>query len=72
VIALLWRAGLALALVCGIGLLPWLSRTDPAFTVLVARSAEREATPGVPTDVSAQLGLDAGPLGLLAQWVGGL
>ncbi|KKD09762.1 hypothetical protein [Streptomyces sp. WM6386] len=28
---LLWRAGIAAALVCAIGLLPWLNRTDPAL-----------------------------------------
>ncbi|MBW8819398.1 MAG: hypothetical protein JF598_14505, partial [Streptomyces sp.] len=41
---LLWRILLATALVCGIGLLPWLSRTDPALTVLKARSADRDPT----------------------------
>ncbi len=69
---LLWRALLAALLVCGIGLLPWLTRTDPAFTVLKARSAEREATPAVLADIRAQLGLDAGPLRLLGDWLGGL
>lgn len=69
---LLWRALLAALLVCGIGLLPWLTRTDPAFTVLKARSAEREATPAVLADIRAQLGLDAGPLRLLGGWLGGL
>ena len=68
----LWRAVLAALLVCGIGLLPWLTRTDPAFTVLKARSAEREATPAVLADIRAQLGLDAGPLRLLGDWLGGL
>ncbi|MGY1496270.1 ABC transporter permease subunit [Streptomyces sp. QTS52] len=69
---LLWRALLAALLVCGIGLLPWLTRTDPAFTVLRARSAEREATPAVLADIRDQLGLDAGPLRLLGDWLGGL
>ncbi|GGX89567.1 ABC transporter permease [Streptomyces minutiscleroticus] len=67
-----WRCALAAALVCGIGLLPWLSRTDPALTVLKARSAERDATPEVLADVRAGLGLDAGPLHLLGQWLSGL
>ncbi|WP_105971201.1 ABC transporter permease subunit [Streptomyces geranii] len=71
-VTLLWRALLAALLVCGIGLLPWLTRTDPAFTVLKARSAEREATPAVLADIRAQLGLDAGPLRLLGDWLGGL
>ncbi|MBO4252581.1 ABC transporter permease subunit [Streptomyces griseorubiginosus] len=70
--ALLWRAGLALVLVCGIGLLPWLTRTDPALTVLRARSAERDPAPEVLAAIRDQLGLDEGPLRLLGQWFGGL
>ncbi|MET8115979.1 ABC transporter permease subunit [Streptomyces prasinus] len=70
--ALLWRAALAASLVCGIGLLPWITRTDPALTVLKARSAERDPTPEVLADIRAQLGLDAGPLPLLGRWIGGL
>ncbi|MDR6976226.1 peptide/nickel transport system permease protein [Streptomyces sp. 3330] len=68
----LWRAVLAVLLVCGVGLLPWLSHTDPALTVLKARSADRDATPAVLADVRAQLGLEAGPLRLLGQWLAGL
>lgn len=67
--ALLWRAVLAVLLVCGIGLLPWLSHTDPALTVLKARSADRDATPEVLAEVRAQLGLQEGPLPLLGQWL---
>ncbi|MEV2215626.1 ABC transporter permease subunit [Streptomyces sp. NPDC050997] len=67
-----WRAALAVALVCGIGLLPWLTRTDPALTVLKARSADRDPTPEVLADIRAQLGLDRGPFSLLGQWLGGL
>lgn len=70
--ALLWRAFLAAALVCAVGLLPWLSRTDPALTVLKARSAERDPDPEVLAAVRAQLGLEKGPLHLLGQWLGGL
>ncbi|MEU6143659.1 ABC transporter permease subunit [Streptomyces sp. NPDC047081] len=70
--ALFWRVGLAGALVCGIGLLPWLSRTDPALTVLKARSVEREPTREVLADIRSQLGLEEGPLRLLGQWTGGL
>ena len=55
------------ALLCGSALLPWLSRTDPALTVLKARSAERDPTPEVLAAIRAQLGLDAGPLHLLGQ-----
>ncbi|MER6208565.1 ABC transporter permease subunit [Streptomyces sp. NPDC001642] len=69
---LLWRAFLAAALVCAVGLLPWLSRTDPALTVLKARSAERDPDPEVLAAVRAQLGLDDGPLHLLGQWLAGL
>ncbi|WP_062644134.1 ABC transporter permease subunit [Streptomyces maremycinicus] len=70
--ALLWRAALAAILVCGIGLLPWLSRTDPALTVLKARSADRDATPEVLAAIRAQLGLQEGPLRLLGHWLAGL
>lgn len=69
---LLWRVVLAAALLCLIGLLPWLSRTDPALTVLKARAAERDPTPEALAAVRGELGLDAGPLHLLGQWVGGL
>ncbi|MFC4466382.1 ABC transporter permease subunit [Streptomyces xiangluensis] len=68
----LWRAVLVGALLCGVGLLPWLSRTDPALTVLKARSAERDPTPEALEAVRSQLGLDAGPLQLLGSWLGGL
>ncbi|MFI5796696.1 ABC transporter permease subunit [Streptomyces sp. NPDC051677] len=69
---LLWRAGLAALLVCGIGLLPWLSHTDPALTVLKTRSADRDPTPEVLDAIRTQLGLDEGPLHLLGQWLSGL
>ncbi|MGP2439264.1 ABC transporter permease subunit [Streptomyces sp. JW3] len=72
VTAALWRLVLAAGLVCGIGLLPWLTRTDPALTVLKARSAERDPTPEVLDAVRAQLGLGDGPLHLLGGWLGGL
>ncbi|KPI22198.1 ABC-type transporter, integral membrane subunit [Actinobacteria bacterium OK074] len=69
---MLWRAVVTAVLVCGIGLLPWLSRTDPALTVLRARSAERTPTPEVLAAVRDQLALDNGPLALLGRWLGGL
>ncbi|MEU8577885.1 ABC transporter permease subunit [Streptomyces asoensis] len=69
---LLWRAVPAAGLVCAIGLLPWLSHTDPARTVLRARSAERDATPEVLAAVRARLDLDDGPLTLLGRWLAGL
>ncbi|MFH8933127.1 ABC transporter permease subunit [Streptomyces griseosporeus] len=68
----LWRLTLAAGLVCGIGLLPWLARTDPALTVLKARSADRDPTPEVLAAVRGQLGLDQGPLPLLGRWLAGL
>ncbi|MFD7503135.1 ABC transporter permease subunit [Streptomyces sp. NPDC059850] len=67
-----WRAALALLLLCGIGLLPWLSRTDPALTVLKARGAERDPTPELLDAIRRDIGLDAGPLNLLGRWLGGL
>ncbi|WP_328874954.1 ABC transporter permease subunit [Streptomyces sp. NBC_00287] len=70
--ALLWRAGIAVALVCAIGVLPWVSHTDPALTVLKARSADRDPTPQALADIRDRLGLDAGPVQLLQQWAGGL
>ncbi|QNP69188.1 ABC transporter permease subunit [Streptomyces roseirectus] len=72
VTALAWRAALAAGLVCGIGLLPWLTDTDPARTVLKARSADRDPTPDVLAAIRAQLGLADGPLHLLGQWLSGL
>ncbi|WP_320779315.1 ABC transporter permease subunit [Streptomyces sp. CRN 30] len=70
--AALWRLLLAAALVCGIGLLPWLTRTDPALTVLKARSAERDPSPEVLETIREQLGLGDGPAHLLGTWLGGL
>ncbi|MGW6642227.1 ABC transporter permease subunit [Streptomyces iakyrus] len=70
--ALLWRTVLVACLVCGIGLLPWLSRTDPALTVLRARSADRDPDPETLRAIRDQLGLDDGPLRLLGRWLGGL
>ncbi|MFI9599457.1 ABC transporter permease subunit [Streptomyces sp. NPDC052043] len=63
---------LTAAVVCAIGLLPWLSRTDPALTVLKARSAERAPTPETLRAIRDGLGLDDGPLALLGRWLGGL
>ncbi|WP_413116564.1 ABC transporter permease subunit [Streptomyces sp. CY1] len=68
----LWRLALAGALLCGIGLLPWLSRTDPARTVLKAREADRAPSPELLESLRSQLGLDAEPLTLLGRWLAGL
>ncbi|MEQ0557953.1 ABC transporter permease subunit [Amycolatopsis sp. NEAU-NG30] len=69
---LLWRAGLTALLVCGIGLLPWLSRTDPALTVLKARAVDGDPAPAALQAVRDELGLGDGPLRLLGRWLGGL
>ncbi|MGW4228312.1 ABC transporter permease subunit [Streptomyces sp. NPDC004980] len=61
-----------LAVVAVIGLLPWLTRTDPALTILHARYADRPPTPAVLDAIRAETGLDGGPLHLLSSWAGGL
>ncbi|MBE8519571.1 ABC transporter permease subunit [Amycolatopsis sp. H6(2020)] len=71
-LSLLWRAGLTALLVGGIGLLPWLSRTDPALTVLKARSADGDPTPEALQSIRDELGLGGGPLRPLGRWFGGL
>jgi len=63
---------LTAALVCAIGLLPRLSRTDPALTVLKARSVDGDPTPEALQAVRDELGLGDGPLRLLGRWFGGL
>ncbi|MDQ0930233.1 ABC transporter permease subunit [Streptomyces turgidiscabies] len=60
------------ALLTAVALLPWLSGNDPARTVLRARSADQDPTPAQLTVVREQLGLDEGPFGHLAHWLGGL
>ncbi|MFJ8661978.1 ABC transporter permease subunit [Streptomyces sp. NPDC093795] len=60
------------ALLAVVGLLPWLSGKDPALGLLRARSAEQEPTPEALSAIRADLGLDAGPWGLLGGWVSGL
>ncbi|MEV7301355.1 ABC transporter permease subunit [Streptomyces clavifer] len=61
-----------LAVVAVIGLLPWLTRTDPALTILHARYADRPPTPAVLDAIRAETGLDGGPLRVLVDWAGGL
>ncbi|MGW6563839.1 ABC transporter permease subunit [Streptomyces sp. NPDC054975] len=70
--AALARAAGLVAVLTVTGLLPWLSGTDPALGVLRARSAEQVPTPEALAAIRADLGLDAGPLGLLGRWAGGL
>ncbi|WP_158842323.1 ABC transporter permease subunit [Saccharothrix deserti] len=72
-----WRAGAGrvvagTTLLTAVALLPWLSGTDPALTVLRARSADQDPTPAQLAAVREQLGLDEGPFTHLARWLGGL
>lgn len=62
----------ALGVLLAVGLLPWLTRTDPARAILHARYADREPTPEALAAVRAQTGLDDGPLHTLGRWAGGL
>ncbi|MFF0074593.1 ABC transporter permease subunit [Streptomyces sp. NPDC005494] len=66
------RLGALLAVVAVIGLLPRLTRTDPALTILHARYADRPPTPEVLDAIRAETGLDGGPLHVLGGWAAGL
>ncbi|MFF1510446.1 ABC transporter permease subunit [Streptomyces sp. NPDC058326] len=66
------RVGAGAALLTAVALLPWLSRTDPALTVLRARSADQDPTPAEIAAVREELGLADGPSAHLADWLGGL
>ncbi|WP_309055815.1 ABC transporter permease subunit, partial [Streptomyces sp.] len=66
------RAGALAGVVAAVGLLPWLSGKDPALSLLRARSAEQAPTPEALDAIRADLGLDAGPWGLLTGWAGRL
>lgn len=66
------RIGALAGVLAVVGALPWLADRDPAYTVLRARYADREATPQALASVRAELGLDGGPLGSLATWLGGV
>ncbi|WP_146057760.1 ABC transporter permease, partial [Streptomyces sp. SM10] len=66
------RLGALLAVVAVIGLLPRLTRTDPALTILHARYADRPPTPAVLDAIRAETGLDGGPLHVLGRWASGL
>ncbi|MEV8116854.1 ABC transporter permease subunit [Streptomyces xiamenensis] len=59
-------------LLAAVSMLPWLSGTDPALTVLRARSADQDPTPEQLDTVREQLGLDSGPFAHLLQWLAGL
>ncbi|MEU9528298.1 ABC transporter permease subunit [[Kitasatospora] papulosa] len=66
------RLGALLAVVALIGLLPRLTSTDPALTILHARYADRPPTPAVLDAIRAETGLDGGPLHVLGAWASGL
>ncbi|MEU1127937.1 ABC transporter permease, partial [Streptomyces sp. NPDC005899] len=66
------RLGTLLAVLAVIGLLPRLTRTDPALTILRARYADRPPTPAVLDAIRAGTGLDGGPLHVLGHWARGL
>ncbi|MFI7383493.1 ABC transporter permease subunit [Streptomyces sp. NPDC049813] len=66
------RVAAAGALLALTALLPRLTRTDPALTVLHARYGDAPTTPRQLTDVRRQLGLDDGTFGFLGQWARGL
>ncbi|MFG2598581.1 ABC transporter permease subunit [Streptomyces sp. NPDC048462] len=61
-----------LAVLAVIGLLPRLTSTDPARTILRARYADRPPTPETLDAIRAGTGLDGGPLHVLGRWFGGL
>lgn len=65
------RAAAGAGLLGLVGVLPWLAARDPAYTVLRARYADREATPEALESVRVDLGLDAGPLSYVGDWLGG-
>ncbi|MFD8619023.1 ABC transporter permease subunit [Streptomyces sp. NPDC059513] len=66
------RLATLLTVVAVIGLLPRLTRTDPARTILHARYADREPTPETLDAIRAETGLDGGHLHVLGSWLGGL
>ncbi|MCX5110401.1 ABC transporter permease subunit [Streptomyces sp. NBC_00378] len=66
------RLGTLLAVLAVIGLLPRLTRTDPALTILHARYADRPPTPETLDAIRAETGLDGGAGHVLGGWLGGL
>ncbi len=70
--SLLSRLFTVMAMVALVGILPWLSGTDPALALLRARSGDQEATSETLNAIRQSLGLDQGPLLLLLHWLKGL
>ena len=62
------RAVAMTATVALLGMLPWLSRNRPEYTILRARYADREPTPEVLAQIRADLGIDRGPLVVFTEW----
>ena len=71
-VALISRIAAGVALLTLAGALPWLSQRDPALSILRARYAELEPTAEALAAIRAELGLDAGPLGISAAWWSGV
>ncbi|MFC7469788.1 hypothetical protein ACFQVA_22955 [Actinomadura keratinilytica] len=65
------RALTLLAVLALVGLLPWLTTTDPALTILHARYSDRQPTPEVLDAIRAETGLDGGPAHVLGGWAAG-
>ncbi len=66
------RFAILLAATVTVGLLPILAGRDPALAVLRARLTDREPDQAALAAVRTELGLDAGPFGLLQRWIEGL
>lgn len=70
--------GIVSRVVCGVvlllvaGALPWLSRRDPAASVLRARYAELEPTAEALAAIRVELGLDGGPVATSLRWWAGV
>lgn len=53
-----------------LGMLPWLSRRDPAESIYRARYGESSLSPSAIEAIRQELGLDGGPLGVFFAWLG--
>ena len=59
-------------MVTALAALPWLSGTDPAYTVLRARAGDQIATADALSRIRAELDLTTSPLEQIQRWLGGL
>lgn len=55
-----------------VGMLPWISGRDPAASILRARMGEQNASPEALAAIREQLGLTAGPIPHMRDWLAGL